>query len=179
MRTLNLLLPLALRQRGVRGTLMPLAVALVSALAASACGSTKTYELSWTLDGQAVTSAKDCSSSGIDAIEVTARKDSDSESAIFGCYSPVAGSRGVGPDLASGPWALGVRALSASGARLTAEVVVQALIPDEGTVAVTVDLPRPSSCADGVDNDGDGAVDAFDSTCVDAQGVYDPQLSER
>lgn len=154
------------------------ASALALGLALSACGPTKSYELSWTLDGQAVTNAKDCSSSGIDAIEVTARNGGDEVKAIFGCYSPVDGAKGVGPDLASGQWALGVRALSPSGAELTAEIVVQAQIPEEGNVPVTVDIPRPSSCADGVDNDENGAVDAFDAKCLDAEGSYDPQLSE-
>lgn len=156
----------------------PFALLSLVVILASACGLSSSFELHWTLDGKAIQGPKDCASAGIDAIEVIARRGSDETRAIFGCFSALDGPVGRGPDLASGPWALGVRALSPGGLGLSSEVVVQAEIPSEGNVRVQVDLPRPSSCADGVDNDKDGAVDAFDASCLDAQGAYDPQGSE-
>lgn len=143
---------------------------LLGALAASAalgCGATKTYQLDWTLDGVQVSGRFDCSKSGIDAIEVIARADGDAVRSVFACYSEIDGPRASGPDLASGPTALSVSTLSAAGQHLSGPVVVDAQIPDEGLVNVSVDLLRPPQCADGVDNDGDGAVDLLDTNCID------------
>ena len=131
------------------------------------CGATKTYQLSWTLDGAAVNGPLDCSSSGIDAIEVLARTGGDETRSVFACYSELDGASAEGPDLSSGAHALAVSTLSPAGQRLTGPIVVDALIPNEGVVAVKVDLPRPPACADGVDNDGDGTVDLLDTNCVD------------
>lgn len=136
-------------------------------ISAVGCGATKTYQLGWTLEGAAVDGPFDCSKSGIDAIEVVARAGGDETRSVFACYSEIDGASGEGPDLASGAHALAVSTLSPAGQRLTGPVVVDALIPDEGVVAVTVDLPRPPECADGVDNDGDGTVDLLDTNCVD------------
>jgi hypothetical protein len=154
-----------------------LAVLPVVALVLAACGSEGTYELRWTIGcktvGQSdcqVRSMKDCSRRGIDSVEVFAGSpgSTDRERSIFPCFSPDDGPVGRGPGLGGGEKDLTVYGLSAGGVRLTDAALVGAQIPEEGLVEVSVDIPEPPQCRDGVDNDLDGMVDLFDTDCVDA-----------
>lgn len=155
--------------------LFPL-LAGAAALSLAACGGEGSYELRWTIGcktaGQIecqVRSMKDCSRRGIDSVEVFAGApgSTDRERSIFPCFSPDDGPVGRGPGLGGGEKELTVYGLSAGGVRLTEAALVDARIPEEGLVEVSVDIPEPPQCRDGVDNDLDGMVDLFDTDCAD------------
>jgi hypothetical protein len=150
--------------------LLSLCVALLAA-----CGETSSYELRWTIGcttGKACKprSVRECAEFGLDSVHVEALVDVDSHEAVFPCYTIGDGAVGRGPDLPPGPVTLKVRGLSPGGISLTTPAVsVGAQIPDTGLVPVTVDLPIPPLCGDGVDNDGDGLVDLLDPDCEDTK----------
>ncbi|MCA9664414.1 MAG: hypothetical protein KC503_02465 [Myxococcales bacterium] len=157
------------------------AIALVTSLAVvvGGCGDATSYELSWTIGcatpGDAactISSVRQCSELGVDAIAARAVVGTNDEgTARFPCFDQARGSASaVGPDLPGGEVTLEVSALSASGHVLSGPVSVQVVIPGEGTTPVSVDLPAPLACADGVDNDGDGLVDLLDPDCADDKG---------
>ena len=137
------------------------------------CGEAGTYELSWTiakLDKTAapcvVSTVAVCSRAGLDSLEVEVLRDgSVEESALHPCYSQGEGAVGRGPDLGDGAVTLRVSGLSPGGQTLSGPMDVQADIPTEGVIQVKLTLPRPAQCNDGVDNDGDGAVDEKDPDC--------------
>jgi len=142
-------------------------------LLAMGCGEAGTYELSWTigkLDTKAapcaVSSVAVCSRAGLDSLRVAVvRGGSVEETALHPCYSQGEGGQGRGPDLEEGAVVLRVTGLSPGGQTLSGPVEVSADIPLEGVVKVKLTLARPPQCGDGVDNDGDGAVDAKDTDC--------------
>jgi hypothetical protein len=142
-------------------------------LLAMGCGEAGSYELSWTLgklDKTAtpcvVSSVAVCSRAGLDSLKVAVvRGGSVEETALHPCYSQGEGALGHGPDLEDGAVTLRVTGLSPGGQTLSGPVEVQADIPLEGLVKVKLNLPRPAQCNDGVDNDGDGAVDEKDPDC--------------
>lgn len=152
-------------------TLLVAAAALLAA-----CGGSGSYELTWTIGCQEgggadcqVSSVLDCSSRGMDSVEVFAQRSGsgDRKRSIFPCYSPDDGPVGRGPGLDAGATELTVYGLSAGGVRLTDPATVTAQIPEEGVVEVNVDIPVPPQCRDGVDNDLDGMVDLLDPDCTD------------
>jgi hypothetical protein len=156
----------------------PAALVLLAALALAitGCGDPTSYELSWTIgcanpgdDACTIKSVRQCSALGVDAIAAQALVGgSDKGTARFPCFDQARGSASaVGPDLPSGDVTLEVSALSASGHVLSGPVSVNVTVPSEGNAPVSVDLPVPLSCADGVDNDGDGLVDLLDPDCPD------------
>jgi len=138
------------------------------------CGQAGSYQLTWKWKNLrpggadcAIRSVKACSSMGVDALVVRVLRGGDLEArVIHACYDPTAGASGLGPDLAGGQVELEVRAQSPAAKTLAGPVKVSALIPASGLVRVSVTLPRPNPCADGVDNDGDGLVDRMDPPCA-------------
>lgn len=133
--------------------------------ALAGCGEEGSFELSWTIGKKPVTSIRDCSSHGLDSVEVLAQSSGESRRAIFPCYSPNDGPVGRGPGLEPGQTPLTVYGLSASALRLTAPVQATVEIPETGLTSLDVDIPEPPQCLDGVDNDGDGFVDLLDTGC--------------
>ena len=154
---------------------LPVALCMtLSLLALSGCGDSGTYELSWTIDCPGggdcpPRTVKECTRYGIDSIEVLASAGGAGEPTrtLLACFSPGEGPIGRGPGLSPGPTSLSVYGLSPSGIRITPAVKASAEIPDTGVVQVSVDLPRPIQCGDGVDNDADGLVDLLDPECAD------------
>jgi len=146
-------------------------------LVAAGCGAGGGYELHWTLgcaqgnDACVVESTRDCTRVGVDAVEVLSQPAAgavSSERVVFACFVSPDGGVGHSPGLGSGSYELQVYALDGAGRRTSdVPVIANAEVPTDGAVVVQVDLPLLSACSDGVDNDADGYVDAFDPDCVD------------
>jgi hypothetical protein len=143
-----------------------------------ACGEGGSYELHWTIGCSdptqpscEVRSAKDCSSVGLDSLEVVASRQAETTRSLFSCCSFLNGPVGRGPELEPGPYVLTIYGLSPGGQALVGPITVDVSVAETGTQRVEVDLPRPPACGDGVDNDGDGLVDLQDSEC---KGSLDP-----
>jgi hypothetical protein len=143
------------------------------------CGGGGSYELGWTLGCEKrpndcqVKSATDCSSVGIDSIEVLATPtNAPNDTAIrtlFACFSSSLGPLGRGPQLSATNYSLEIYTLTPAGQRLTGPHTARADVPESGYGAAKVDLTLATRCADGVDNDQDGFVDLFDPNCSDEQ----------
>ncbi len=153
-----------------------LAVAGLIALSSAGCGAGGSYELRWTVGCETtgdtsctITSAKGCSSFGLDAIEVYAIQGFDEIRTLFPCFSMIDGAVGKGPELAEGAVTLHVSGLSAGGQLLTSgDVAVD--IPSSDFQLVHINLSTPPPCDDGVDNDFDGLVDVHDPGCEKSGG---------
>lgn len=147
---------------------------LIGLLVATGCGPSRSYELHWRIGcpGSAgfctVESARDCAAVGIDTIVVDVSSSTPATRSQFSCYSPVSGPVGFGPDLPAGFITLSVSAQSAGGQLLSGPITVNGQVPSEGFSQINIEIPRAKSCNDGVDNDGDGAVDLNDTHCADA-----------
>lgn len=149
-------------------------LSLLAALTICACGDTSSYELRWTIGCTSGTgcepkSIKGCSSVGLDSVHVEATFGAEVTVSVFPCFSPGDGAVGRGPDLEPGAGTLAVTGLSPAGIALTEPATVKVQIPDNGMAPVTVDLPVPAQCGDGVDNDLDGLVDLLDPDCADTK----------
>jgi hypothetical protein len=155
---------------------------LTLALTLAACGGQGSYELRWTLGCAQVgdtnpacqiTSPLDCSRVGLDALEVLVRRaptDTPTRTQLA-CYAPGEGPVGRGPGLDDGKASLEVYGLTPGAQRLVGPLIAETVIPSSGFVTVTINLPVPAACGDGVDNDGDGLVDLHDPACKDAAGT--------
>lgn len=120
----------------------------------------------------AFSSIKDCSSLGIDSVQVTVVEVGGGEvRVVHPCYVVGEGPLGRGPGLAAGDAVLTVWGRSAGAQPFVGPVELRLTIPDSGLVEGQVTLPRPSQCKDGVDNDGDGLVDQLDPQCASAAGA--------
>lgn len=146
------------------------------ALFSMGCGEGGSYELRWTVGCEnigdtacAITSAKGCSSYGLDAIEVLAVQGFEENRTLFPCFSVIDGAVGRGSELEEGAVTLEVSGLSAGGQLLTSGSV-NVEIPASDFQLVLINLPAPSPCADGVDNDFDGLVDVHDPGCEASGG---------
>jgi hypothetical protein len=142
------------------------------------CGEKGTYELSWTIgcgDTESpdciIRSAADCSSRGLDSVEVIVLPVSEETRAIFPCFSPIWGPKGEGPGLETGEYDLSIFGITPGGQRLVGPLSLKATIPEQGAIKLQIDFPVPPQCADGVDNDDDGLVDAMDHGCSQSQGT--------
>gem|GEM_PF-3331366 len=155
-------------------TLLPSAFLIIGVFLATGCGPSRSYELHWKIGCAGtsgycnVESAKDCSALGFDTVVVEVSSSSPSIRSQFSCYSPVSGPVGFGPDLPAGPITLSVSAQSAGGQLLSGPITVNGQVPSDGYGRINVELPRAKACSDGVDNDGDGAVDLNDAQCTEA-----------
>ncbi len=154
-----------------------LSVSLI-ALSLAACGGQGSYQLHWTLGCAAagdtspacqITSPRDCSRAGLDALEVLlTRAPTDTPIRTqLACYTPGEGPYGRGPGLDEGKASLQIYGLTPGGQRLVGPIPAEAVIPESGFVPVEINLPAPLACGDGVDNDGDGLVDLHDPGCKD------------
>lgn len=147
-------------------------------LALAACGPSRSYQLKWTLGCDSelgpceVSTARDCSSVGVDAVEVIAIRGGSTWRTLFTCFSPQDGALGRGPDLSPDDYDLEAYTLSAAGHRLLSEPAQASVtVPDEGFQPVEVDLAVRPQCSDGVDNDSDVRVDLFDPGCIDLDDI--------
>jgi hypothetical protein len=176
-------LPIRLTPTDVERSLCPMTRGLLAvswtvlSLLCAGCGPETTYELHWTigcpvsdLKSCALTSVRQCSVVGLDAVEVQVLVSSAvEETSVFPCYSYVEGAVGRGPGLDPGPVTLKSTGLTPGGTRITGPVSLDLQIADDGLTEAWIDLPTPAQCADGVDNDLDGHVDLQDPGCEDGR----------
>lgn len=140
------------------------------------CDSSGGYQLSWTIEGETITTSRQCSESGIDRLSVVAKKGSSLKTHYFSCFSDE-GATAIASGLDAGDYEIQVMPISLNGISLSTAKVVNATIPEEGIIELSVDLDKPPACRDGIDNDNDGLVDYFDPDCYDMNQDYDPTLT--
>jgi hypothetical protein len=155
---------------------------VLAALLGVGCEAKGDYRVSWTIDGAPVESALDCSSHGIDRIEVSMTRLSDGlqRKTVHACSAGSTGTQSAG----EGTWEVTVKAFGPNGAEfidpVTGEValevnIAELAVSDDGNrTEGSVDLIPNPQCSDGVDNDADGLVDALDPGCRDKNGEYLP-----
>lgn len=170
---------------GLGGALVrPAGLALAAGLALTLLGCEGHGEarISWSFTDGPVQGAADCSRRGVAKVVITFEDAGGSPVRTFElpCGPGHSGERTV-PE---GTYQVRVQAFGPSGLPFrdpeTGELTLVEIIPDfvvkdrdkvsEGAVVFT---PNPP-CADGVDNDHDGLVDADDPGCLDKNGDYDP-----
>ena len=158
------------------------ALLVCAGLALAACEGHGEARISWSFTDGPVSGAADCSRRGVGKIVITFQDDLGAAVRTFErpCGSGSSGSLTV-PE---GTYQVHVQAFGPSGLPFrdpfTDELTMVELLTDfqvkdkktasEGAVVFT---PNPQ-CADGVDNDHDGLVDADDPGCLDKNGEWDP-----
>lgn len=159
---------------------LPGALLLCAALAA--CEGHGEARISWSFTDGPVEGAADCSRRGVDKIVITFQDDLGVPVRIF--ERPCGRGDSETVTVPTGTYQVHVQAFGPSGLpfrdpftdELTlVEILTDFVVKDrkavtEGAVVFTPNAP----CADGVDNDRDGLVDADDPGCLDKNGLYDP-----
>lgn len=158
------------------------ATMFVATFSLVACEASGEFRIAWSFTDGSIQGAGDCSRRGVERVVITFSDDAGSAVRRFEipCGRGDSGVRSV----PVGTYQVRVQAFGP--ARLpfvdyfTGEVTLLETLTDfrirdgggvrEGAVVFT---PNPE-CADGVDNDGDGLVDANDPGCLDKDGQYDP-----
>lgn len=154
---------------------------LAAALALLGCEDTGQARISWSIAGQPVQSAYDCSRHGLARVVVTFEDARGNAKASFtrSCSRGETGAR----EVPTGTYQVRVQAYGPTGLPFedpsTGETSVVTYLTDlhvgaSGVAEATADLTPNPPCADFVDNDGDGIVDASDPGCYDKTGQYDP-----
>ncbi len=158
------------------------ALALLVALSSGGCGGHGEFVITWSFSDGEITSAGDCSSRGVERVVITFENDQGGtvKQFVFNCGQASSRIRSV----ATGTYSVRVQAFGpaglpfedpATGEPALLEYLTDFQITDNGAVTegTVVFTPNPP-CADFVDNDGDGLVDAADPGCLDKNGDYDP-----
>jgi len=155
------------------------------ALAANAgCEPTGSYRVTWSFSGPngEITSASDCSSRGVERVVVTLVSLStgqDVKTTVHPCRDAGSGNLTV----AEGTYRVRVQAYGGSdqpfldpvtGEPSLVETAGEIKVKESGVAEASVVFTPNPHCADGVDNDADGLVDAADPGCRDKSGDYDP-----
>ncbi len=161
-------------------TLLAFSMLWTAVLASSGCDDQGRYRLTWTFDGQQVSTAEDCSRRGVDLVRITAYDQAGAKkgSQVVRCYPA---SR-KGPELDPGTYDLQVEGIRFDGNPFfhpgTDQQLVMAWvrglqIEKGGVTDLSVDLAAAPECMDGVDNDADGLADSTDPGCwvTDASGI--------
>jgi hypothetical protein len=142
-------------------------------VALAACGESGEYRLTWTFADQPVGapfSARECGIHAVESFVVTAAQvDGSTDSFVAAC-----GRGSVTRSVSPGTWTVSVlgvdaaqRGLGAMDDGKASRGSTEPFEVSEGGEPVLVHVvvtPRPS-CTDGIDNDGDGAVDRDDADC--------------
>ncbi|HEY2900937.1 MAG TPA: hypothetical protein VGL59_10205 [Polyangia bacterium] len=177
-------------QAGVR--VLPVVAAFLALVGGFGCHSDGSYQMTWSFSaGGAQASAEDCARSGVFSIRITgADTQGDGDEVETPC-APGQLTRGVPP----GTWSFTVTALDGRGRYhgdqfpepsadgdaeggadggiidyLQATAGPATVVRDQ-TVAIPVVMLTPGpTCADGIDNNGDGRVDLDDPTCLGNPG---------
>ncbi len=149
------------------------AILALACSALAACRPGGSFQVSWHFADQAqgaLFTARDCGLHGVESFNVTASSDGGDSSGFRVLCGPGSESHEVPP----GRWIVALEALDAGnhGPRpdedphvLRGSSAAFDVVADAPPVAVSVVVIPRDSCHDGVDNDGDGAVDLDDSDC--------------
>ncbi len=160
------------------------AVALFAVALSAGCDSTGSYHVTWSFSGSdgEITSAADCSRRGVDRVVITLvslTTGLDVKSSVHPCHE--AGSGNLSVD--EGTYLVRVQAYGGSdqpfldpvtGEDALVETVAELQVSGSGVAEASVVFTPNPQCADGVDNDADGLVDAADPGCRNKDGDYDP-----
>jgi hypothetical protein len=146
------------------------ALGVVVALAGlGGCNDDGAYQVSWGFGVAAVAeaAAAGCGAHGVDAIGISASDGhGNSDSTEIVC---TAGQ--ITRSVKAGTWQVTAVALDVRGAQISSipNATGTAVVEDGKTTVTTPQtlvLTPPSECSDGVDNDGDGRIDADDPDCA-------------
>jgi hypothetical protein len=167
---------------------MVLCVALATVALSAGCESDGTYRVSWSFSGDdgEILSAADCSRRGVERVVITLVSLStglDVKSSVHPCREADSGKLSVG----EGTYLVRVQAYGGSnqpfldpvtGEEALVETVAELRVTGSGVAEVAVVFTPNPECADGVDNDADGLVDAADPGCRNKNGDYDPTVND-
>ncbi len=159
--------------------------ALVAVAPSTGCDDSGKYRVTWSfsdLDGE-IDSAADCSRRGVERVVVTLENPTTGavvKTNVLPCRNGDSGKLSV----KRGTYRVRVQAYGGSdqpfldpvtGEESLVEIAEGELrVTDSGVAEASVVLTPNPRCADGVDNDGDGLVDAADPGCRDKNGDYLP-----
>jgi hypothetical protein len=154
---------------------------ILGALGAAGCSTEGDYRVTWSFADGEISSAGDCSRRGV--VEVVVRLTSLADGTVHRAAYPCSqGGTGL-QHLPRGTYRLEVQAYGptrlpftdpATGKVALREGVAEVEVTDGDPTAWAVTFTPNPRCADGVDNDGDGLVDAADPGCLDKNGEWDP-----
>lgn len=153
---------------------------ILLALAGAGCGDEPSYVLRWRFADEppGPFSAWNCGVRGVEAFQGT-------ETAADGSrrsFRTVCGVGEVRRSLPAGDWTVSLVGIDPAG-QLPAEPQRSQLTGTAGPFSLQADGPEPivevvvpvrPACADGIDNDGDGLVDADDDACQRGLGREGP-----
>lgn len=152
---------------------LPAVCAVLAATSGTHCDGTGKYKIYWKFADAEISSAKVCSTRGVEKIQISVLKAGSNRtvtSHTARCYPAFR----RGPALDPGTYDLRVEGLGFDGRPLsnpqTGEPYALSFaygvrVREAKVVTVEVTLTRPPACADGVDNDEDGLVDSLDPGC--------------
>ena len=163
--------------------IVPCCVALFAAALTTGCNDDGSYRVTWSFSGTdgEITSAADCSRRGVERVVVTLVNldtGADVKTTVHPCRDASSGNISV----AKGTYGVRVQAFGGSdqpfldpvtGDEALVETVAELRVGGGVAETTVVFTPNPK-CADGVDNDADGLVDAADPGCHNKNGDYDP-----
>lgn len=158
------------------------ALLLAAGLVFAACETHGETRISWSFTDGPVTGAGDCSRRGVDKIVITFQDEVGASLRSFD--RPCSRGDSGALTMPTGTYQVQVQAFGPSGLPFrdpfTDEITLVEYLTDvvvkdrkAETERAVIFTPNPE-CADGVDNDHDGLVDADDPGCLDKNGLYDP-----
>ena len=138
------------------------------------CGDDPTYTLSWRFANEAPApfSARSCGLAGVESFEGVEYRSDGSERRMF---KAVCGTGRLDRSIPAGEWNVTLQGLDPSGRLLPAGASAEMLLLGQ-TGPFVVEFGQPKllvevvvnprkTCADGIDNNGNGLVDGDDSAC--------------
>lgn len=136
----------------------------LAALAGVGCGDDGVVDVSWSFQSNEPASSG-CGQHGVDTIVISGL---DTGGDLLRVGTPCTpGARRV--EVAPGTWTIQVSMLNVQGAAANpygTDPTQTVTVSTDAPAAVAVQLTPPPSCADRVDNDGDGRVDNDDPDCA-------------
>lgn len=145
----------------------PFLAVLAAALAGVACSQDGAVDVTWDFQGTEPASSG-CGQHGVDSVVISGMESGGDGLRVVTLCTPGSDRVSVAP----GTWTMQVSMLDAQGAAVAPADDTAPLPRDtvvvgtDAPAALNVHLYPPSSCADGVDNDHDGRVDAADPDCA-------------
>lgn len=146
------------------------------------CEETGKFRVTWSFADGEITQASDCSSRGVDRVVITLENPDTGDikkTTVRPCRDADSGEI----EVATGTYRVRVQAFGGStqpfvdpttGEEALVELVEDLRVDASGVADAAVVFTRNPQCADGVDNDSDGLVDAADPDCRNKNGDYTP-----